>query len=53
MIPSAGDGRPKWTLPVIALRDLQEFVNPDIVPSDYRSVIESRRESLKARANPR
>jgi peptidoglycan-N-acetylglucosamine deacetylase len=103
MIPSAGDGRPKWTLPdfiravqqardgriavlqfhgvpdtahdwvsssqqnfeaymkylkvegyrVIALRDLQEFVNADVVPADYRSVIEKRRESLKAQANPR
>jgi peptidoglycan/xylan/chitin deacetylase (PgdA/CDA1 family) len=97
MVPSAGDGRPKWTLPdfiraveqarngrvavlqfhgvpdtahswvssnqqnfeaymkylkvegyrVIALRDLREFVDPAIVPSDYRSVIESRREALK------
>jgi peptidoglycan/xylan/chitin deacetylase (PgdA/CDA1 family) len=101
MIPSAGDGRPKWTLPdfiraveqarngriavlqfhgvpdtahdwvsssqqnfeaymkylkvegyrVIALRDLQEFVDPDAVPTDYRSVIESRRESLKGQPN--
>jgi peptidoglycan/xylan/chitin deacetylase (PgdA/CDA1 family) len=103
MIPSAGDARPKWTLPdfiraveqarngriavlqfhgapdtahewvsssaqnftaymkylkvegyrVIALRDLKEFVDADVVPADYRTVIESRKESLKAPATPR
>ncbi|QDT54271.1 Polysaccharide deacetylase [Caulifigura coniformis] len=96
MVPSAGDARPKWTLPdfiravdqardgriavlqfhgvpdtahnwvsssqqnfeaylkylhveryrVIALRDLQEFVDPEVAPADYRRVIESRREAL-------
>lgn len=103
MIPSAGDARPKWTLPdfiravqqardgriavlqfhgvpdtahdwvssseqnfaaymkylkvegyrVIALRDLQEFVDADVVPADYRKVIESRKESLKSQATSR
>lgn len=97
VIPSAGDARPKWTLPdfvraveqardgriavlqfhgvpdtahdwvssseqnfaaymrylklegcrVIALRDLQEYVDPDVTPADYRSVIEARRKTLE------
>ena len=92
MIPSAGDGRPNWTLPdfiraveqarngriavlqfhgvpdtahnwvsssqqnfeaymkylkvegyrVIALRDLEEYVDPEVTPADYRTVIDSR-----------
>lgn len=98
VIPSAGDARPKWTLPevaravqqardgriavlqfhgtpdtahdwvssseqhfaaymkylklegyrVIALRDLQEYVDPDVTPADYRTVIEARRRTLEA-----
>jgi len=101
VIPSAGDARPKWTLPdfiravdqardgriavlqfhgvpdtahnwvsssqqnfeaflkylhvegyrVLALRDLKEFVDPDVTPADYRAVIDARRESLK-RSSP-
>lgn len=97
LIPSAGDARPKWTLPdfvravqqardgriavlqfhgtpdtahdwvssseqnfaaymkylklegyrVIALRDLQEYVDPDVTPADYRTVIEARRKTLE------
>lgn len=97
VIPSAGDARPKWTLPdfvravqqardgriavlqfhgtpdtahdwvssseenfaaymkylklegyrVIALRDLQEYVDPDVTPADYRTVIEARRKTLE------
>lgn len=103
VIPSAGDARPKWTLPdfvraveqaregriavlqfhgvpdtahdwvssseqnfaaymkylklegyrVIALRDLQEYVDPDVTPADYRTVIEHRRQSLAAEAATR
>lgn len=103
MIPSAGDARPKWTLPdfiravqqardgriavlqfhgvpdtahdwvssneqnfaaymkylkvegyrVVALRDLQEFVDADVVPADYRSVIESRKDTLKSQPKSR
>jgi peptidoglycan/xylan/chitin deacetylase (PgdA/CDA1 family) len=102
LIPSAGDGRPKWTLPnfvravqqarngriavlqfhgvpdtahdwvssseqnfeaylkylkqggyrVIALRDLAEYVDPDVVPADYRAVIDARRKSLKEQSDP-
>lgn len=97
VIPSAGDARPKWTLPdfvravqqardgriavlqfhgtpdtahdwvssseenfaaymkylklegyrVIALRDLQEYVDPDVTPADYRTVIGARRKTLE------
>lgn len=103
VIPSAGDARPKWTLPdfvraveqardgriavlqfhgvpdtahdwvssseqnfaafmkylnlegyrVIALRDLQEYVDPNVTPADYRTVIEHRRKSLAAEAATR
>lgn len=98
VVPSAGDARPKWTLPdfvravrqardgriavlqfhgapdtahdwvssseqnfaaymkylklegyrAIALRDLQEYVDPDVTPADYRTVIEARRKTLEA-----
>lgn len=98
LIPSAGDARPKWTLPdfvraaeqardgriavlqfhgvpdtahdwvssseqnfeaylkflklndyrVIALRDLEEYVDPQVVPTDYREIIDARRKSLNA-----
>ena len=97
LIPSAGDARPKWTLPdfiravqqardgriaviqfhgvpdtahdwvsssrqnfeaylkylnlegytVLALRDLQQYVNPDVLPKDHRTVIEARQKSLQ------
>lgn len=105
MLPSAGDARPKWTLPdliraveqardgkiailqfhgapdtahdwvstgeqsfraymkylhvesyrVIALRDLQKYVDPAVTPEDHNAVIESRKqiveaESLKTRS---
>jgi peptidoglycan/xylan/chitin deacetylase (PgdA/CDA1 family) len=103
LIPSAGDGRPKWTLPdfvraveqardgriavlqfhgvpdtahdwvssseqnfeaymkylklegyrVIALRDLQEYIDPDVVPDDHRTVIDARRKSLADQTDPR
>lgn len=99
LIPSAGDARPKWTLPdfvraaeqarggriavlqfhgvpdtahdwvsspeenfaaymkflklndyrVVAVRDLQEYVDPDVLPADYRTVIDERRKSLEDR----
>ncbi|MDZ4689042.1 MAG: polysaccharide deacetylase family protein [Planctomycetaceae bacterium] len=102
MIPSAGDARPKWTLPdfvravqqardvriavlqfhgvpdtahdwvstgeqnfeaylkylslegyrVIALRDLEEYVDPSVVPADYRTIIEVRRKSLETPVKP-
>ena len=102
MIPSAGDARPKWTLPdfiraaqqardgriavlqfhgvpdtahdwvssqqqnfeaymkflsvegyrVIALRDLVEYVDPEIVPADLNAVIEARRKSLLSQPDP-
>lgn len=102
LIPSAGDARPKWTLPdfiravqqardgriavlqfhgvpdtahdwvssdeqkfeaymkylnlegcqVIALRDLLEYVDPNILPADVLAVIESRRKSLETQKNP-
>jgi len=98
LIPSAGDARPKWTLPdfiraveqahdgriavlqfhgipdtahdwvsldlqdfeacmkyldlhhykVIALRDLDKYVNCEVWPEDYREVIESRQKELQA-----
>lgn len=32
----------------IALRDLQEYVDPDVTPADYRTVIEARRKTLEA-----
>ncbi|WLD10050.1 polysaccharide deacetylase family protein [Planctellipticum variicoloris] len=32
----------------IALRDLQEYVAPDVTPADYRTVIEARRKTLEA-----
>jgi len=97
LIPSAGDGRPKWTLSdfvraveqakegrvavlqfhgvpdtahdwvsssaqnfeaymkylklegfrVIALRDLEEYVDPDVTPADHLTVIEARRKALE------
>ncbi|RLS53710.1 MAG: polysaccharide deacetylase family protein [Planctomycetota bacterium] len=100
LLPSAGDARPKWTLPdliraveqardgriailqfhgapdtahdwvstgeqsfrsymkylkiegyrVIALRDLQEYVDPAVTPEDYKAVIESRKKSVEAEA---
>ncbi len=103
MIPSAGDARPKWSLPdfiraveqarngriavlqfhgvpdtahswvsssqqnfeaylkylkvegyrVIALRELEEFVDPEVAPANYRDVIESRQESLRSQEKPR
>jgi peptidoglycan-N-acetylglucosamine deacetylase len=103
LIPSAGDGRPKWTLPdfvravqqaqdgriavlqlhgvpdtahdwvssseqnfeaymkylklegyhVIALRDLQAYVDADVAPTDHRTVIDARRKSLRDQTNPR
>jgi peptidoglycan/xylan/chitin deacetylase (PgdA/CDA1 family) len=102
LIPSAGDARPKWSLPdfiravqqardgriavlqfhgvpdtahdwvsshqqnfeaymkylkledyrVIALRDLQEYVDPNAVPADANAVIEARRKSVEAESNP-
>jgi peptidoglycan/xylan/chitin deacetylase (PgdA/CDA1 family) len=102
LIPSAGDARPKWTLPdfiraaqqardgriavlqfhgvpdtahdwvssneqnfeaymkylnlegyqVIALRDLQEYVDPDAIPADVHSVIEARRKSVETQSDP-
>ncbi len=102
LIPSAGDARPKWTLPdfiravqqardgriavlqfhgvpdtahdwvssnqqnfeaymkylkledyrVIALRDLQEYVDPNVIPADADAVIEARRKSVEAESNP-
>ncbi|WP_010582088.1 polysaccharide deacetylase family protein [Schlesneria paludicola] len=103
MVPSAGDARPKWSLPdfvravqqsdegriavlqlhgapdtahdwvssseqnfaaymkylkqegfhVIALRDLQKYVDPAVVPEDYRTVIEARRKSVARRNGPK
>lgn len=97
LIPSAGDCRPRWTLPdfvraveqarngrvaviqfhgvpdtahdwvssseqdfqaymkylkregyrVIALRDLAQYVDPDVAPADYSRIIESRREAVE------
>lgn len=102
LIPSAGDARPKWTLPdfiravqqardgriavlqfhgvpdtahdwvsshqqnfeaymkylkledyrVIALRDLQEYVDPNVIPADADAVIEARRKSVEPESNP-
>ena len=102
LIPSAGDARPKWTLPdfiravqqardgriavlqfhgvpdtahdwvssnqqnfeaymkylkledyrVIALRDLQEYVDPNVIPADADAVIEARRKSVETEYNP-
>lgn len=101
LIPSAGDARPKWTLPdfiravqqardgriavlqfhgvpdtahdwvsshqqnfeaymrylklenyrVIALRDLQDYVDPTIIPVDANEVIEARQKSVEAESN--
>lgn len=100
MIPSAGDARPKWTLPdfiravkqatngriavlqfhgvpdtahdwvsssqqnfeaymkylhlegykVIALRDLQQYVDPQNTPTDFNAIIETRRRQVEADA---
>ena len=102
LIPSAGDARPKWSLPdfiravrqardgriavlqfhgvpdtahdwvsshqqnfeaymkylklenyrVIALRDLQEYVDPTTIPVDANAVIEARRKSVEAESRP-
>ena len=102
LIPSAGDARPKWSLPdfiravqqardgriavlqfhgvpdtahdwvsshqqnfeaymkylkledyrVIALRDLQEYVDPKVIPADADAVIEARRKSVEAESDP-
>ena len=101
LIPSAGDARPKWTLPdfvravtqadegriavlqfhgvpdtahdwvssgeqnfaaylkylkqenyhVIALRDLQKYVDPDVFPKDHRAVIDARRKAVESQSN--
>jgi hypothetical protein len=32
---------------VLALRDLQQYVNPDVLPKDHRTVIEARQKSLQ------
>lgn len=37
---------------VIALRDLREYVDPNVIPTDADAVIEARRKSVEAESNP-
>ena len=37
---------------VIALRDLQEYVDPKVIPADDEAVIEARRKPVEAESRP-
>ena len=37
---------------VIAPRDLQEYVDPNVIPADADAVIAARRKSVEAESNP-
>ena len=37
---------------VIAMRNLQEYVDPNVIPADADAVIEARRKSVEAESKP-